>query len=52
LRIKKQETHLILYEYDDDDDDYVFVVGTGLFMSTMKLKYPADMIKSKLISSL
>jgi len=21
LRIKKQETHLILHEYDDDDDD-------------------------------
>jgi hypothetical protein len=22
LRIKKQETHLILHEHDDDDDDY------------------------------
>jgi len=23
LRIKEQETHLILYEHDDDDDDEV-----------------------------
>jgi hypothetical protein len=53
LGIKEEETRLILHEHDDDDyDNYVFVVGTGLFMSTMQLKYPADMMKSKLINSL
>jgi len=54
LGIKEQETRLILHEHDDDDDDddYVLVVGTDLFMSTMQLKYPTNMMKSKLINSL
>jgi len=31
---------------------YVFLVGNGPCMSTMQLKYPADMMKTKLINSL
>jgi hypothetical protein len=32
LRIKEQETHVILHEhndYDDDDDDDMFEAGSG-----------------------
>lgn len=31
---------------------YLFVVGTSPSVSTMQLKYPADMMKTKLINSL
>jgi len=31
LRIKKQETHLILQEHDDNDDDYTLNIGQSLF---------------------
>jgi len=32
LRIKEQETRLILHEHDDDDDDATALVGQGLLI--------------------
>jgi hypothetical protein len=38
LRIKKQETQLILHEHDDDDDDEVDFRGSFLWPLEIKQK--------------
>jgi len=38
LRIKEQETHLILHEHDDDDDDDDGRIDTRLFIGVTEKK--------------